>query len=308
VRNENPSASKPKREVLVRVWWSLYYLERQLTIITSRPSVIVDSCCSVTLPVPFSEQQISENVNIVDMLRGASVASAVSPIAHSHSLSEPRPMSGGNASRSPLSFGVADANSGSYFKAVVQLCIISQSILTSLYSVGTMFRSLDDLQKDVVQISKRIDDWAVKLPINFNFQAPSNNVTPSDKVAFRQRTVSAFQFCSAKILLTLPFLNGLGKLDKDYRDVAPSSCFIRRMAGICGGSAKMKVDLLPDQPQPRFVYEFGPWWVCASSTASTCYVSPSSILFVDDAARQCGPRRVLYKDHSLAACDGRLAG
>ncbi|KAK7178420.1 hypothetical protein DPSP01_014092 [Paraphaeosphaeria sporulosa] len=261
VRNEDPSASVAKREVLVRVWWSLYYLERQLAIITGRPSVIVDSCCSVPLPVPFSEQQISENINIVDTLRRSGVASAVSQIAHSHSLSVPRPMSGGGTSRSPLSFGVADANSGSYFKAVVQLCIISQSILTSLYSAGTMIRSPGDLQQDIVQIGKRIDNWAVNLPVNFNFQSPFNNVTTSNNIALRQRTMLTFQFCSAKILLTRPCLNGLGKPDKKHEDEASSASFIRRMAGVCVAAAKMEVDLLPDQTQPRFVYEFGPWWI-----------------------------------------------
>jgi hypothetical protein len=50
VRNEDPTASELKREVLVRMWWSLYTLDRQLSIITGRPSVMVDSNCSVTLP------------------------------------------------------------------------------------------------------------------------------------------------------------------------------------------------------------------------------------------------------------------
>ncbi|KAK7177770.1 hypothetical protein PSPO01_16178, partial [Paraphaeosphaeria sporulosa] len=136
VRIEDPSASRAKREALVRVWWSLYYLERQLTIITGRP----------------------KDINIV--------------------------------------------HSGSYFRAVVQLNTISQSILTSLYSAGSTIRSLGDLQKDAVQIGTRIDDWVVKLPINLYFQAPANNVATSDKVAFRQRTMLAFQFWSAKILLT----------------------------------------------------------------------------------------------------------
>ncbi|KAF2447068.1 hypothetical protein P171DRAFT_409437 [Karstenula rhodostoma CBS 690.94] len=259
VRNEDPSASGAKREVLVRVWWSLYYLERQLTIITGRPSVIVDSNCSVPLPVPFSEQQMSENINIVDTLRRSNVI-AISPIARSRPFSDSRPTSGGHSDRSPPNFGLAEANSGSYFKAVVQLCVISQSILTSLYSAGTMIRSPNDLQQDIFQIGKQIDDWAASLPMNFNFQAPCNNVSTPDNTTFRQRTMLAFQFCSAKILLTRPCLNGLGKSDKEHRE-GSSASFLRRMAVACVEAAKMEVDLLPDQPQPRFVYEFGPWWI-----------------------------------------------
>ncbi|OAG07114.1 uncharacterized protein CC84DRAFT_1117220 [Paraphaeosphaeria sporulosa] len=259
VRNEDPSASGAKREVLVRVWWSLYYLERQLSIITGRPSAVVDSHCSVPLPVPFSEQQILENINIVDSLRRSSVT-AISPIAHSHSFSEPHPTSGGHSSRSPPYFGLADANSGSYFKAVVQLCTISQSILTSLYSAGTMVRSPSDLQQDILQIGKRIDDWAANLPVNFNFQTPFENLTTPDNSTFRQRTMLAFQLCSAKILLTRPCLNSLAKSDGENKE-GSSASFLRRMAIACVEAAKMEVDLLPDQPQPRFVYEFGPWWI-----------------------------------------------
>ena len=261
VRNEDPSASGAKREVLVRVWWCLYYLERQLSIITGRPSVIVDSCCSVPLPVPFSEQQIADNVNIVNTSRRSSVGPALSPVAHSHPFPDTRPMSGGNNVRSPPSFGVAEANAGSYFKAVVQLCIITQSILTSLYSAGTMIRSPSDLQQDIVQIGKRIDGWAVKLPIDLNFQIPLSHVTTSDNMTFRQRTTLAFQFYSAKILLTRPCLSGLGKTEQGHKEGAVSASFTRQMAGICVDAAKIKVDLLPDQPQPRFLYDFGPWWI-----------------------------------------------
>ncbi|KAL5405047.1 hypothetical protein PMIN04_012442 [Paraphaeosphaeria minitans] len=259
VRNEDPSASGAKREVLVRVWWSLYYLERQLNIITGRPSVIVDSCCSVPLPVPFSEQQLSENINIVDTLQRSS-AIAISPIAHRHSFSESRPSSGGHSSNSTPNFGLADANSGSYFKAVVQLCVISQSILRSLYSAGTMVRSPSDLQQDIFQIGTRIDDWASNLPVDFNFQAAFENVATPDNSTFRQRTILAFQFCSAKILLTRPCLNGLGKTDREQKE-GSSATFLRRMAIACIEAAKMEVDMLLDHPQPRFVYEFGPWWI-----------------------------------------------
>jgi hypothetical protein len=261
VRNEDPSASGAKREVLVRVWWSLYYLERQLSIVTGRPSVIVDSCCSVPLPVPFSEQQMSENINIVDTLRRSSVASVASSVTLGRPQTATCPMSGGNSGRPSPNFGVAEANSGSYFKAVVQLCIISQSILASLYSAGTTTRTPGDLQQDIHQIRQQLDDWVAQLPVNFNFQAPFNNVTASDNITFRQRTMLAFQYCSAKILLTRLCLNGLGKSDKEHKDGASPASFVQNMAGVCVETAKMEVDLLPDQPQPHFLYEFGPWWI-----------------------------------------------
>lgn len=32
------------------------------------------------------------------------------------------------------------------------------------------------------------------------------------------------------------------------------------MANICVETAKMELDLLPDHPNPKFIYEYGPWW------------------------------------------------
>lgn len=221
--------------------------------------MVVDSFCSVPLPVPFSEQQILENISIVDPLRRPSVT-AISPIAQSHPFPESRPGSSGLIRLSPSNFGLPDANSGAYFTAVAQLCVISQSILTALYSAGTMVRSPSDLQRDIVQIGQRMDDWVANLPGNFNFQIPFEKVTTPDNSTFRQRTILAFQLCSAKMLLTRPCLNGLGKSDREHKE-GPSANFLRRMAIACVEAAKTEVDLLPDQPQPHFTYEFGPWWM-----------------------------------------------
>ncbi|KAK7177402.1 hypothetical protein PSPO01_16553 [Paraphaeosphaeria sporulosa] len=219
------------------VWWSLYCLEQQLSVITGRPSAVADSCCSVPLPSP--EHPTLENVNTVGtMLKYTSAAQAPS---------------GGHLGNPP-SFAATKNSSLSYFKAVVQMCIIKQSILTSLYSAGAMTRSLGDLQHEIIQIEQRIDDWAFRLPVDYNFHTPFDS---PDTVAFRQRTLLNFQYCSAKILLTRPCLNG-SRMENKGR--AASVSFSQRMARICVDAAKMAVGLLPDQPQPCFAYQFGPWW------------------------------------------------
>ena len=52
----------------------------------------------------------------------------------------------------PTGFRATDANSGSYLKAVVQLSIITQSILTSLYSATSSGRSAGEMQRDMVHL------------------------------------------------------------------------------------------------------------------------------------------------------------
>ena len=118
VRNEDPSATAAKRETLVRTWWSLYSLERTLSVITGRPSIIVDSCCSVPLPMPVIEDHISDQAEAAYRVRGKS------------STGFPSTPHGWSETPCPPGFGPMEANSGSYFKASVQLSIITQSILT----------------------------------------------------------------------------------------------------------------------------------------------------------------------------------
>jgi hypothetical protein len=70
----------------------------------------------------------------------------------------------------PLDVEKADANSASYFGAVVQLAIISQKILTSIYSAGTMIRSSGDIQQDTTLLGQRLDHWHASLPADFRLR------------------------------------------------------------------------------------------------------------------------------------------
>lgn len=260
VRNQDPSASAPKREVLVRVWWSLYSLERQLSIITGRPSVVVDSCCSVPLPMPLSEDQISGESSAVNRMRRPSSSSTTSSATTSPTFASPRSASWTDFPQTPMGFGAVEANSGAYFKATVQMGIITQSILSSLYTAGTMIRSASEIQRDIIQLGRRLDEWATSLPAEFNFQIRRSGVSTPSRAFFRERTLLGFQFCSARVLLTRPCLGGLWLPGKDGKDATVPISFFRNMAVICVDAAKMEIDFLPDQPNPLFVYEYGPWW------------------------------------------------
>ena len=253
VRNEDRSASSSKREVLIRVWWSLSHLERQISIITGRPSAVFELDCSVPLPSPFSEQQIVDS-NLVSTLRRSSLTPSASSTMYHHFLG-PRSLSNSGLNDDPR-VGVLEANSGSYFRATVQLTTITQNILTSLYTAGTKIRSPDELQQGISQLGQRLDDWYAQLPLDFAFQMHRLSWTTSQSPFHRERTFLTFQFYSAKILLTRPGLSSLKGIGKQK---APAD-FTQRMATMCIDTAKAVVDILPDQAHPYFLYELGPWW------------------------------------------------
>lgn len=244
VRNEDPSASAVKRESLVRTWWSLYSLERTLSIITGRPSTIVDSHCSVPLPVPVPEGTVSDEVEAAyRMPKGnAGMLYVASP---TFSVSSNTAFEFSNST-----CGAATANSGSYFRAVVQLSVITQDVLTSLYSAGTSLRTSNEIQQHTMQLVQRIDEWVTALPVELNSQDPSSDL--SNKFA-RERMLLGFQLCSARILLTRPYLR------QPWKEVKEPN-FSRRMADMCVEAARTVVASLPDDPRPEQIYDRGPWW------------------------------------------------
>ncbi|KAF1852037.1 C6 transcription factor-like protein [Cucurbitaria berberidis CBS 394.84] len=249
VRNEDPSATAGKRETLVRTWWSLYSLERTLSVITGRPSIIVDAYCSVPLPIPLPEEEISENVEATYRARRGSTTTLLE--------SSPIHASSSNVATelllAPTNSGTADANSGSYFKAVVQLSIITQSILPLLYSAGTVIRPPSKVQQDMTQLNMRLDQWIISLPVQLSFKFTNNE--PSD-VFNHERLLLEFQFCSAKILLTRPCLSAWKQPWHEPNEAS----FPRQMANSCIEAAKVIVSLLQDGPHTNSIYSQGPWW------------------------------------------------
>jgi hypothetical protein len=246
VRNEDPSASASKRQTLVQTWWSLYSLERTLSIITGRPSIIVDSCCSVPLPVAVSEEDPAGGMEAAHSMRATNASSSTSAIfsGSSNIVS--------NASQTSIRPRGTHANSGLYFRAVVQLSIITQNILTSLYSAGTMIRSPTDIQQDTSLLSQRLDQWASSLPQEIR---PDEPLRKTLDVSGRERMLLRFQLCSARILLTRPYLTARRQPWRDANDAS----FSRRMADSCIEAASTIIASLPDEYSPQ-LYEQCPWW------------------------------------------------
>ncbi|KAH6618851.1 C6 transcription factor-like protein [Boeremia exigua] len=244
VRNEDPSATAVKRETLVRTWWSLYSLERTLSIVTGRPSTIVDSCCSVPLPMPVVEEQISDKLEAVYRKRIGSTSNFATPRRWSTG-----PM---DSPHTPIGLGTTEANSGSYFKAAIQLSIITQSVLTSLYA-STIVRSTGETQLEMAQLSQRLDQWVLSLPREFNFQDPSNG---TNMLFDRERVLLGFQLCSARMLLGRPCLTTRRPPWRDSTEAA----FARELADSCISAASTTVDFLSAVPDAHFIYAQGPWW------------------------------------------------
>lgn len=227
--------------MLRRTWWSLSILEQNLCSITSRPSIIMEPFCSVPLPAPITEERI--------MRTGHQVMEGSTSFL---SINQRRSYDITQSSGTPVAWPTLEANSGSYFKATVELSIIVRSILTSLYSAASKVRSASEIQQDMVHLGSHLDNWELSLPKEFNFRRSTNDTTQLS----RERLRFGSQACSARILLTRPCLDALGE---DWEQGIEAS-FAQRMRNICFEAARMIVDFLPETPSSGFIYDQGPWW------------------------------------------------
>ncbi|KAF2729595.1 hypothetical protein EJ04DRAFT_446943, partial [Polyplosphaeria fusca] len=229
LRNENPSAALQRKEALVRTWWGLHSVETLLSTITGRPSIISDNDCTVPLPglMPGEEGQ----VQLEKLIRRSS--QTTSPY--------------GNSNRS-----VAAPIIGSYLDANVRINLITQKVLTRLYSPSVASESWERVQGTITSLLAELDEWAeVALP------DPSQSGAPPIKSP-RHRQSLHFQYNSATILITRPCLCRLERRLKNQS--ADTMMFNEKRAETCVQAAKRVVDVLPDTVDPAQVYQNGPWW------------------------------------------------
>ncbi|KAH6612982.1 fungal-specific transcription factor domain-containing protein [Boeremia exigua] len=241
VDNNDTTIPEAEQEIMRRTWWSLYSLEQNLCATTGRPSIIVESFCSVPLPVPVTEKQ--------------AIATGYRMCDDSASLvfrTQDRPPNISKLALESVASNTTNTNPGSFFTATVQLYMIIQDILTSLYSANSLVRAAQETQQTMVDLGQRLDQWALSLPKEFNF----HELTTENIEFNRERVLIGFQACSARMMLTRPCLGAQGEVWKEGVEAS----FARRMGDGCIEAAIMIVDFLPDQPSSGFMYGQGPWW------------------------------------------------
>lgn len=230
LRNEDNCATETKRERLVRIWWSLFSLDNLLSIITGRPSAIAYMHCTVPLPMPAEEEKVISAQN-----KGST--GAIHDLGPAETL------------------GLLEANSGSYFQAIVRLDVITQDILTQLHSAAVASKSPTQVKHDILQLNLRLEEWCAWVPRRLSHWDPLNTATTPFA---RERLLLGFQLSRSKMLLTQPCLHSLSWSQPSM--VHEELSFLKQMSVKCLDAARSTVDLLPDQPQVDFLYNQCSWW------------------------------------------------
>jgi len=242
IRNEDPSDTAVKKEILARTWWSIYSLERILSAATGRPPADIETYCSAMLPLPISCEEVDETA-IQNMFGW-----------------QPKYTSFREISQFTAGLSLVNihepANSGTFLTSTVKLGILLQKIMAELYSPGIVSQSWEDIQRIIAQLLQDLETWMARLPL---YLTPFETDNGSQPMQY-ERNILRIYYYSTKMLISRPCLC---RLDRRIAQTSQSSTdFNNRIAAVCVESAMAITTLLPDDmiSGASRIYSIYPWW------------------------------------------------
>jgi hypothetical protein len=271
VRSEAQDLSDMDKELRVRLWWSLYCLERLLDELTGRPSCISDRDISTPLPINVDESQFRRDCPLYQRPSRQSITSPTKGKARLTAPQIPTPITSTTASVDPsmastsptgspiypaYTFPMArlPITSSTYFIYRTQLSIISHEILTQLYCAALVKSKWSEVQDTIRDIDSRLLQWKASLPEEFNFSNPSSY---TDSFTLHRTGLSMF-YNSSRMTLFRPCLCRFeGRI---INESERSKTFDSNCAATCIESARNIIASLPSMSEPSKVYTITAWW------------------------------------------------
>jgi hypothetical protein len=264
LRTENEDVSSISKETRYRLWWALYSLDVQLCLMTGRPLNMDLEYCTTPLPVPYPEEQFLDT-RVAQLIadedaRKATVAYFATCVVNNdsgfqqrspsslHSIIREGYENNPNTTFAPDSI---EPNTSLYFLCRVGLACLGRRAMDEIHSPRTVSLLWDEIETLISRNNASVDHWLAELPSYYNFDKSSRSLPFA-----RQRTSLAFRFYSIKLIILEPCLRRLMGVPTE----GPCSSRCHTMAAMCMQVAGNVLDLLPDEPDIPWIYEYCPWW------------------------------------------------
>lgn len=227
---------------------------------TGRATCIPDGMSTTPLPIPFEEEEMHEapaaellnNTVVRDERINRVMASAW--VRHM-----PLNPTGGkeanhnNRERDNSWVKGLKINAALTHMYYCDLAVIVQEIVNKVYSVGCVIVPWAHVENRIGELRARVDVWIYSLPPGLDFTKKEDE--GPDRL--RYKLALALHYYSARIMLGRPCLC---RRDAQKRSPSEVSTFSHDMAEVTLESAKLMLDLIPDEPNALQLYEIAPWW------------------------------------------------
>lgn len=235
--NTTPNMSDGDKNLRLRTWFSILSLERTMTVITGRPSMVRDRDCSAVLRPGSSidpDQHLQSRLPSIGSNQLDQVESTYG-----------RAPSGHLSSQLQHSGTMIDTT---FFFQYVELSSLADEALSMLYSAHIRNTKWSELQSTILQLDQKLSNWNRNLPEPF-----STGYGRQKSQAFAVRVAIGMLFHSTRIIINRPCLC---RLDRRITNQSKSSDSINAAAADrCVVSARAMLSLLPDQPEPAIIYQ-----------------------------------------------------
>lgn len=251
------------KEARTRLWWSIFLLEHLVTSITGRISGCGEGLSAVLLPVPFDEDGAERNPSLSEIFRDPKLQASRLQLTLFQTDDESQ------AASAWLSH--CEPSSTLLFHCEVDLSIISQSVINSVYSIQGLREPAGQLESLLQKYSRCMDIWLRKVPMPYRF-----TVSPEDDTFLppgighvttnytRERITLAIYYYSARITLCRPCLSHaqvpLHKASERSSRASLRASFRTLMTLACLRAATNLLSILPDTPDTAWLTTVTPWW------------------------------------------------
>ena len=241
--NSAPNMSDSKRDLRLSVWFSVLTLERTVTVITGRPSMIRDTDCSVTLP---NDGAIDPDKHLQNLTSSAN--KEVWSTTPGPSLGVVSGQAWARIPTSPVTINPT------FFLHHTQLSSIANLTLTRLYSPHVRHTKWSELQTIIQELNRVLHNW------NTNLSVPYQTNTPRQKSETDLARIGVgMLFHSTRIIINRPCHC---RLDQRIADQSTASNSFNVDSAIqCVSSALSILAFVPDQPDPANIYQGPMWWM-----------------------------------------------
>lgn len=261
LRNLGSCTSDISKEIRYRVWWSLYTVEHLLTVITGRPSCIVDSSCTTPLPVPFDESDFQKD-DVAQLISAAGRSSYLDRMPLSNSAANLDSNTDDETSETPEEGETRMTKAewlkslppcmSLYFLHLTSLTTIAKRMTVKLYGPEALQSPWASTEFTIQSLMLEIDSWFMNLPSAYDFTSTQTSQCP-----LGQRMGLAYLFYSTKIGITRPCLC---RLEGSQIEDDKTQEFCNKTAAECVESACHMLTLFPDTPDAALLHRMSPWW------------------------------------------------
>ncbi|KAE8149445.1 fungal-specific transcription factor domain-containing protein [Aspergillus avenaceus] len=246
--NVGSCTSDTSKEIRYRVWWSLYTLDHRLSVMTGRPSCIVDGACTTPLPVPYDESDFRKEPVMRLISRSTQDSpKQFEPPSDSSCNSDFQAVTASKCSQTNISTPCKSL----YFLQLIKLTSIAKRMTNKLYSPEGVIKPWSSIEFAIRGLMLDLDSWLMNLPTAYDFTS-----TQTSQSSANYRMSLALTFYSTKIGITKPCLHRIESNSENTR----SEELCRKAAVECVESACHVLRLLPDPPDAVLLHKVSPWW------------------------------------------------